>query len=139
MKVPDWFYLTRRERMGLYFIVVSILLGEILVVTRTMWEGRLFRNAQLSGTLIDKIPNGVKKWPIDLNTATYDELLEIPGIGPTLAYRIIRRREEKGFYSDLKELLLVKGIGEKLLRRLKVYLKVERPGVQDKEGKPNGP
>lgn len=53
--------------------------------------------------------------PIDLNTATIDQLETLPGIGPTLAQRIIDHREEHGPFRSVDELLDVSGIGEQRL------------------------
>ena len=50
--------------------------------------------------------------PLDLNTATAEELAELPGIGPELAKRIIAYREEHGPFSTAEELMQVSGIGE---------------------------
>lgn len=49
---------------------------------------------------------------LDLNAATEDELDELPGIGPTLAGRIVAYREEHGPFSAPEELMEVDGIGE---------------------------
>ncbi|MGQ9476904.1 MAG: ComEA family DNA-binding protein [Candidatus Bipolaricaulia bacterium] len=62
--------------------------------------------------------------PLDLNTASFAELLRLPGIGPTLAERIITYRERNGPFRSLEELLHIRGIGPKLLQRLKGRVKL---------------
>lgn len=52
---------------------------------------------------------------IDINTATIQQLDQIIGIGPELAQRIINARP----FSLLDDLLKVKGIGEKTLKKIK--------------------
>ena len=61
---------------------------------------------------------------LDLNTATAAQLETLPGIGPALAERIIAYREENGPFISAEELLQVRGIGEKTLRGLEMYISV---------------
>lgn len=61
---------------------------------------------------------------ININTATAEELLELPGIGPAYAERIIEWREENGTFTSLEQLLEIKGIGEKRLENLRPYIKL---------------
>lgn len=49
--------------------------------------------------------------PVDLNTATAEELDTLPGIGESLARRIIAYREANGPFETLEELMEVSGIG----------------------------
>ncbi|MCX7845154.1 MAG: helix-hairpin-helix domain-containing protein [Dictyoglomaceae bacterium] len=56
---------------------------------------------------------------ININFATEKELESLPGIGPSLAKRIIEYREQKGPFKDLKDLEKVKGIGEKKIEQIK--------------------
>ena len=61
---------------------------------------------------------------VNLNRATIEELQQLPGIGPVLAQRIIARREAKGRYHAVEELLDVNGIGRVRLERLRPLLVV---------------
>lgn len=61
---------------------------------------------------------------LDLNTATLKQLDEIPGIGESKAKAILDYRLKKGRFSRIEELIEVKGIGEKMLEKLKVFLYV---------------
>jgi len=63
--------------------------------------------------------------PVDVNEIHADELTLIPGIGPTLAGRIVQVRNEKGRFTRVDELLEVSGIGKKKLEVLQRYLAVE--------------
>lgn len=50
--------------------------------------------------------------PLDLNTATAAELMELPGIGEKLAERIVAYRAANGPFSSVEEIMEVEGIGE---------------------------
>ena len=63
-------------------------------------------------------------FPVNINTASKKELDALPGIGETLAQRIIDYRSANGPFSTVDELTKVKGIGAKTLEKLKPYATV---------------
>ncbi len=64
---------------------------------------------------------------LDLNRATREELVGVPGIGERLAESIIELRTKRGPFSTVDELLAVRGIGENSLKRLSEHLVVAAP------------
>ena len=65
--------------------------------------------------------------PIDLNRADVADLQRLPGIGPTIAQRIIEAREQRGRFEAIDELLTVPGIGAKKFDAIKELVTVETP------------
>jgi len=57
--------------------------------------------------------------PVDLNTATIEQLDALPGIGPATAQKIVADRTENGPFRSVDDLLRVTGIGAKKLDALK--------------------
>ncbi len=72
-------------------------------------------------------PAGGAPGPVDLNTADERALDALPGIGPVLAERIVRHRREHGPFRDADELLAVRGIGPRLLERLRPRVMASHP------------
>lgn len=65
---------------------------------------------------------------VELNAAGVEELCTLPGIGPKKAEAIIAFRERKAF-TRVTQLLLVRGIGVKTLRRLRPLIYVAPPSA----------
>src|SRR5438046_3172570 len=84
--------------------------------------------------------------PVDLNAADKAELLQIPGIGPTLADAILTHRREVGRFDRVEDLTAVRGIGAKTLDKLRPWVTVgdgpefvargQEPPVERLERKP---
>ena len=64
---------------------------------------------------------------LDINTATVEQLQQLPGIGEKIAKRIVKYREKNGPFSKAEDLLNVEGIGEKKLEKIKPLIEVKVP------------
>jgi competence protein ComEA len=61
---------------------------------------------------------------LNLNTTDTETLQALPGIGPTLAERIVAYRQEHGPFQGVEELLRVPGIGPKRWERIRHAIRV---------------
>ena len=64
---------------------------------------------------------------VNVNTATAEELEQLPGIGASRARAVIEAREARGGFDSVDELVEVKGIGEASLEKLRPHLTTEGP------------
>ena len=71
----------------------------------------------------DPVPES--NFMLDINTATADQLQEVPGIGPVLAKSIVDYREENGPFKEYSDLLNVKGIGQSKLIDIMDYIRIK--------------
>lgn len=65
---------------------------------------------------------------VNLNSATKDELVALPGIGPSKAQAIIDYRTQNGPFRSVDEIRKVRGIGEKLFQQIKPELTIAGGG-----------
>lgn len=69
-------------------------------------------------------PNGGPAIPLNLNTATAEQLDTLDGVGPATAQKILAYRQAHGGFRSVAELGQVPGIGEKRLAALRGHLRV---------------
>ncbi len=64
---------------------------------------------------------------VDINRADWPELAQLPGVGETLARRVVEDRQQRGPFRSVEELGRVKGLGGKTLERVMPHVVVTRP------------
>ncbi|HSB39722.1 MAG TPA: helix-hairpin-helix domain-containing protein [Gaiellaceae bacterium] len=85
--------------------------GEQVVVPRRRAPG-----AAVGGPAVGP---GAPAAPVQLSTATLEQLDTLPGVGPATAQKILDYREKHGAFSSVDELDAVPGIGPKRLEQLR--------------------
>jgi len=65
--------------------------------------------------------------PIDLNSATPEQLQQVPGIGHSTAKAIVNFRQKSGPFQRVEDLLAIKGISKSRLEKMRPYLTVIPP------------
>ena len=67
--------------------------------------------------------------PVNINTATSEQLQTVPGIGPATADKILQMRKSYGSFKSVDDLLAIRGIGPKRLDKMRKYLTVGKPAA----------
>ncbi len=108
-------WLTLRDQGSLLALVASL-----LVLMACYW---LYRGGHRGELIeIDRAPPLMARFQVDINRADWPELIQLPGIGETLARRVITERTVSGPFLDVDALTRVNGIGPRTLERLRPYL-----------------
>jgi competence ComEA-like helix-hairpin-helix protein len=63
--------------------------------------------------------------PLDLNTATVEQLTALPGVGPVIAKAMVDFRTKSGPFRRVEDLLAIRGITERRLAQLRPYVTVQ--------------
>ena len=99
----------------------KILLAVVFFFSFSLLAGRLYR---AKAVFFPAVKTSAEIFPVNVNSADFNQLVNVPGIGPALAEKIIARRREKPFKS-LDELKQIKGIKDKKLNKIKPYLRLD--------------
>lgn len=105
----------RRDQATIAAIVAVGLIGSL-----AWW----LRAGGLTGDLIDlrTTPATPVEFLVDVNRAEWPELAQLPGVGPTIARRIVEDRAAGGDYRTIDALLRVNGVGPRKLESMRPHL-----------------
>jgi len=122
------------------YVIHPYLGGQTLFSLRTRFGDKVslgeivFEEKVRSGTRRRRTSTKEYKGPkLDLNKATVEQLDELPGVGPSLAQKIVEVRKMLGGYKSVDDLEEVPRMGKITLERLKQYVYVGETVIQDKE------
>ena len=93
-------------------------------ITMSSGDEKNDSNIKNTTTVDTKSESAFKVSNVNINTATQTELETLPGIGPSLALKIINYRKENGKFKSIEELKSVNGIGENKYEEIKKYIYV---------------
>ncbi len=120
---------------GKYWMMILALLllftlGICLGRGSLLLDGAVLRGDH-SGSHLDEISlsrpqgDGPASARLDLNTATAEQLQELPGVGPVLAQNILTLRQSLGGFTAVSQLLEADGLGPGIYDQIKDLVLIE--------------
>ena len=112
--------------------VLAILAG--LVLVWIAWDWAASTRCGLDTIHVERGPDRPLDYRIDVNTANWVQWRNLPGIGDVLARRVVADRDRHGPFATIDDLDRVRGIGPKLLDRIRPYVFVgDRPADANRQ------
>ncbi|HVN47476.1 MAG TPA: helix-hairpin-helix domain-containing protein [Bacteroidota bacterium] len=135
-RIAEQIALTTTERKVILFLVITLLAGagirlyQEVVPSAPKFDYHASDSTftALSSAADDSTAHSdaaVVDGKLNINTATKEQLMELPGIGEKTAVRIIERRNEIGKFTSLEELKTIKGITKKRFEQLQSLIVAE--------------
>ena len=104
--------LSDSERRVLIFIIIVLLVGSL--------AGFIHHEPKEKTEIFTS-------FPVNINSATSEELVLLPGIGDVIAKRILTYRSKNNGFKSKDEIMKVKGIGKVKFEKIKDKICIEKP------------
>lgn len=95
--------------------------GEMICILTAKEAAQAAEAQEVSGGEDQPVDDG----KVNLNTATKEELMQLPGIGAAKAERILAWREENGSFAQIEDLMKIEGIKEGVFSKVEDCVKVQ--------------
>jgi competence ComEA-like helix-hairpin-helix protein len=132
-RIVEWLALTKTERNVILFLVVTMIIGAAIRLYQATFPALPqfdYRASDSTFAVLSAAPEdsvsvvptsirtGGESGKLNINTATVQQLMDLPGIGEVTAERILKYRKETGKFTTIEDLRAVKGISKNKLERL---------------------
>ena len=102
-------------------IAVVVVIGIVLLLAQ-----RLSISLSSTGKVdLRQVQKQPVQFLVNINTAGWPEIAQLPGIGETLARRVVDSREREGPFRSVSELSRVRGFGQVTLERIKPFVRID--------------
>lgn len=116
-------------------VIVPLVITALFIgFTLGLFIGRNYNHSEIQTTrfwmdepaLSDMVPPSVNHGGslVNINTADFEELCSLPGVGETLSQRILDYREVNGPFHHIEDLLMVDGMGPQTFENLWNYITI---------------
>lgn len=146
--MSDWkkyLVFSKNEKIAVIFVLIVILSGTVIKFYLEVWskpEKEIYNFDEFKNQLkIQITEDSIRLFSdtlqknsdssfsefvtIDINEAGLSEFEKLPGIGESIASKIIEFRNKEGKFKKTEDLKKVKGIGEKKFQNIQKYIKVK--------------
>ncbi len=132
-RIVEWLALTKTERNVILFLVTTMMLGAVIRLYQATFPALPqfdYRTSDSTFAALSAAPEdsvnvvptsmrtGKESGKLNINTATEQQLMDLPGIGEVTAERILKYRKETGRFTTIEDLRAIKGISKNKLERL---------------------
>jgi competence ComEA-like helix-hairpin-helix protein len=132
-RIVEWLALTKTERNVILFLVATMIIGAAIRLYQATFpaspqfdyrasDSTFAALSAASEDSLSVVPasmrTGEEVGKLNINTATEQQLMDLPGIGEVTAERILKYRKETGKFTTIEGLRAIKGINKKKLERL---------------------
>jgi competence protein ComEA len=99
--------------------IACVALAAVVMIAGYWWSQVVIRHRMID---LEHTDPRTAAFQVDINSAAWPELAQLPGLGETLAKRIVFYRTEHGPFQSVEQLRHVSGIGVKRLDSIRPYL-----------------
>lgn len=129
-RIAEWLALTKTERNVILFLVTTMIIGAGIRLYQAEFRALPQFNYQASDSTftvlsaisedsVNAVSAGIMAGEkLNINIATEQQLIDLPGIGKVTAERILDYRKETGEFTAIEDLIAIKGISRRKLERL---------------------
>jgi len=129
-RIAEWLALTKTERNVILFLVTTMIIGAGIRLYQAEFRALPQFNYQASDSTftvlsaisedsVNAVSAGIMAGEkLNINIATEQQLIDLPGIGKVTAERILDYRKETGEFTAIEDLIAIKGISKRKLERL---------------------
>ena len=127
------FTFNRNEQIAILVLIALLIVGSVVSAFDYLWPSSIedfeVRKGAIPVPEILPTDTAEPAQPdrIDLNTATTQELIRLPRIGPKTAARIVAYRQTHGPFKRVDDLTAVKGIGPRTIQKIRAHVALQTP------------
>ena len=132
-RIVEWLALTKTERNVILFLVTTMIIGAVIRLYQAAFPALPqfdYRASDSTFAVLGAVPEdsvsivptsvapGKESRKLNINIATEQQLMDLPGIGEVTAERILKYRKKIGKFITIEDLRAIKGISKSRLERL---------------------
>jgi len=132
-RIIEWFALTKTEQKVILFLTITLFAGAGIRLYQATFPSAPQFDYRVSDSTFAALSTGAEESTSDttrdnadeesitvnINTATKQQLMDLPGIGEVTAERILSYRDENGKFDSVGDLRKIKGMSKRKLEQLK--------------------